>query len=862
MPPKKELPAKERGLFKRLIQEYETKKYKLGLKTADTILKKFPEAGETLCMKGLILATMNQRAEGIELARKGVRHDIGSFLAWHCLGILCRMEKNWEEAVKCYGMALRIEGGNNVNLQREMSYLHMQQRNYPALIDVRLALLKLQPHLRLSWVGLAVAHHLAGSLDEALRIISGLTDTFRDTPPRSFELSEIHLYRAQILFELGRHADVVTFLQGPANKAVYDKKASKLLIARAYAAEGSSDKAAEELEQLLRWNAEDLGVIRDWLKAKGVETAPSSSDGVAKAATALRELSTKFPQSGAAKRVALVYLQGDDFRDQAETYISAALQKGVPSIFADIVALYVDDKKRIAVEEIVERRRMEWAPADDAGDQQEPSAYLWSLYFLAQHYSKAGDVERGLAYIDSAIAHSPTMPELHMMRARVLKRGGSLHSAASAMEDARLLDGQDRFLNCKAAKYLLRVDDVKGATEVVSLFTKPDAPSPTFDLIEMQAFWYMAEEADAHVRSGNLALALKRLTQIDRTFQEIYDDQLDFHSYCMRKLTLRSYIDMVRFEDQLRSHPAYFRAALSAVKLLCQLHDKPDGDSRAPGSNGHLTEEQRKDAKKAKKAELKAADDAKKAAAKSKDTKKTDEDDVPPPPPDEDPDGVQLLADTRKKPLEAAKIYLLTLQERAERRVETWLATFEVALRSNDWLVAARAVSHAHKLQSNHPQLHKQIVQLRRKVPDLTSAPEPVREAIGAVFASVLPAEVTLEAFTTAYLQSATSAAQKLGAAQALRALDRTAEAITLIQTLTHAESKTDLAAALAAREELRLLNAEASAREAFDAEARKRFPHADIFKAHDTLKSEEAERQAQRRFWEPAQQDASSYVD
>jgi predicted Zn-dependent protease len=90
--------------------QYETKKYKLGLKTADAILKKFPEAGETLCMKGLILATMEQRAEGLELARKGVRHDIGSFLAWHALGILQRMDKNWNEAVKCYSMALRIEG--------------------------------------------------------------------------------------------------------------------------------------------------------------------------------------------------------------------------------------------------------------------------------------------------------------------------------------------------------------------------------------------------------------------------------------------------------------------------------------------------------------------------------------------------------------------------------------------------------------------------------------------------------------------------------------------------------------------------------------------------------------------------------
>ena len=47
----------------------------------------------------------------------------------------------------------------------------------------------------------------------------------------------------------------------------------------------------------------------------------------------------------------------------------------------------------------------------------------------------------------------------------------------------------------------------------------------------------------------------------------MYDDQLDFHSYCMRTFTLRSYVDMIRFEDQLRSQDAYFKAALQAIRV-------------------------------------------------------------------------------------------------------------------------------------------------------------------------------------------------------------------------------------------------------------------------------------------------------
>ena len=61
MPPKKvQLGTRERSLFARLIQEYETKKYKLAVKTADAILAKAPEHGETVAIKGLVLFSMHE----------------------------------------------------------------------------------------------------------------------------------------------------------------------------------------------------------------------------------------------------------------------------------------------------------------------------------------------------------------------------------------------------------------------------------------------------------------------------------------------------------------------------------------------------------------------------------------------------------------------------------------------------------------------------------------------------------------------------------------------------------------------------------------------------------------------------------
>lgn len=59
-----------------------------------------------------------------------------------------------------------------------------------------------------------------------------------------------------------------------------------------------------------------------------------------------------------------------------------------------------------------------------------------------------------------------------MARAMVLKRAGDYQAAAESMEEARLLDGQDRFLNGKAAKYWLRAGDVRKAEELLAMFTK------------------------------------------------------------------------------------------------------------------------------------------------------------------------------------------------------------------------------------------------------------------------------------------------------------------------------------------------------------------------------------------------------
>lgn len=243
------------------------------------------------------------------------------------------------------------------------------------------------------------------------------------------------------------------------------------------------------------------------------------------------------------------FLLGDRFKELVEPYLFSGLNKGIPSLFADIKALYKDLQKQQMIEGVVEALREKLAPmvtnSADLTSAEPPTTYLWTLYFLAQHYSYLSQHARALELLEHAIAHTPTLPELLMFKARVLKRCGDLFGAARCMDEARLLDLQDRFLNTKCAQYRLRAGFIDEANEILGLFTKvgpikccnqfetiyssiyrltnyfvftcqKDASSPGADLEDMQSLLYLTEEADAQLRKGNLGLALKRYTAVQK----------------------------------------------------------------------------------------------------------------------------------------------------------------------------------------------------------------------------------------------------------------------------------------------------------------------------------------------------------
>ncbi|KAM6492442.1 NMDA receptor-regulated protein 1 domain containing protein [Amanita muscaria] len=749
VPPKRALPSKEATLFKDLLALYETRQLKKGLKTADQILKKFPEHGETVCMRGLVLTHMGKREEGLELVKKGMRLDLTSHICWHVFGLIQKGEKNYEEALKSYTQALRFDK-DNLNILRDAAQLQTQLRLFDSLVETRYALLRLRPNLRQNWIALAVAYHLNGNLTEAKKIVDHYQKFLKNLLDYDVEQSEILLYHVRILEELGDFKEALSLLDKKAKeRAIVDRTA--IMEARARILQRlENDEAKNAWHNLIERNPDCYAYYRGYLSCQ-IDHDQSA------ALQMLQPFLSQISNARAPWRLALDIAVGKDFEELVKPYLISSLEKGIPSLFADIKSLYKDESKRQTIASIGEELITQHT--EPASKSAEPTTYLWTLYLMAQHHSYLGQHEQALTTLDTALTHTPTLPELHMFKARVLKRSGDPLGAARSMNDARLLDGQDRFLNTKCGKYLLRAGMVDEAESIFGLFTKKDASSPAADLEDMQSLLFLSELADCYHRCGKLNLALKKYMAIQKVFNEYEDDQYDFHGYNLRKFTINVYLNLLRWENQLKSHPVYVRSVLKTVQISVAVHDLPslaDPASQAP----RLSDEEKRAKKKAKKAAQKTQDEAKKGMLGSQ-TSHEDRGLDAPPPKDDDPDGYKLL----KSPdiLDRAAKLLDPLLTGVQDNIDVWFAFYDVSIRRRKLLQAARALQNAQRLDSSHPDIHFRIVHFKSTISSLPQLPqEPVGSIISEIVNLIIPDTVSPETYNSQYLQRYPSSATSI----------------------------------------------------------------------------------------------------
>lgn len=683
------LPPKQADIFKGILKLYEGKQYKKAIKAADSLLKTHPEHGETLAMKGLIKNAMGEQEEAMKLVQEGLKHNMTSHVCWHVYGSIYASKQNYAEAIKCYQRALKFKK-DNLQIMKDLAQLQIQRRFLPGYAETRRKMLVLKSDVKTNWTAYAIGSHLAGNHTKALSILDSFQKN-QDQSTLSFvERSELHLYKNMIIRESGDSKralahleEIKSFLKDPISER--EIRGSLLMEA------GKHAQAAIEYRALLKINPENYNhhmALRRAMKLQP-EDGKYTGEQVDGLKQLYQKLSNKYPKCTAIKRLPLDFLSGDEFTTAVDKYLRPSLIKGVPSLFRDLRPLYADADKARIIEEtflkyLTNLRASSKFAADDE-DWQSPAALLWTLYYAGHHYDHLANPAKALEMVNEAIEHTPTTIDAYVLKARIYKHAGDPYTAFAFMNKARKLDLADRYLNTKCTRYALRAGKIADAHRIVKLFLRE--PAELSSLYDMQCCWYELCAGDSYAAQGDLKNALTKYVAVDNHFDEITEDQQDFHSYCLRKNTLVPYVDMIRFQDTLRSHRYYFQGAVKIIKHYLAFFDNPSG---APLARKvcDMNPEERKAAEETRTAAHQKATEQRIEDAKFRRPNKKQ--------------GNPL----EKDPLKECARVLAHLSATSGDKVETHLCAFEIARRENKALIMLKNIKKARAADPDSPAVH------------------------------------------------------------------------------------------------------------------------------------------------------------
>lgn len=685
---------KEDANAREAIKLYEAKQYKKALKLVDQNLKKNSSHAESLALKGCTNQQLGHKADAESYIVKALAKEPTNYLVNHLAGIYYRSVEKYPEATRWYKAAVD-HGLQNTPILRDLSLLQTQTRDYKNLVDSRQQFLESQPGYRANWTAVAVAHHLNHDYDAAvstLAKIEGIIQEHLQEQDR-YEHSECVLYKNSIIADAGNFSRALEELENDSDEirdrtSFLEYKAKYLLLL------GKLKEASVVYRELLQRNPDDVSYYTF------LETALGTPSGSIDLRLKLYDkLALFYPRADPPQFLPLTFLPAShpQFRERASKYVLSQLKRGVPATFVNVKPLYANKKKRDVILSIVTEFFEKDVPLLP------PTVFVWANYFLSQHYLYLGDTTKAMAYVDAALKHSPTLVELYMLKARVTKHLGHYKEAADIMQESRSLDLQDRFINSKTTKYLLRANEVDEAIDCISLFTKldEDAVNGLKDLHTMQANWVLVESAEAYTRLykeqleklaelpadsdevsevQDLAdmyrgLALKRFMAVEKVFKVFNNDQFDFHSYCMRRGTPRDYIDMLKWEDKLYGTPIYVRAMKGLTELYWEIYraqkeEQADEDPKA----------KKKKAKKTKPLNIKKKSELISRVESEKN--------------DADPFGAKLLSDLKEdlNLLEELESQARILATNADKYKFTWELAYDVYLEEKKYVLALQSL--------------------------------------------------------------------------------------------------------------------------------------------------------------------------
>lgn len=489
-------------------------------------------------------------------------------------GLIYRSERNYNEAIKAYKQALRIDT-QNIQILKDLALLQIQMRDLEGFAKTQHTILELKPNLKQHWIGFAIAKHLLNDHRGAVNVIDiflGTLDPSSNSPDlsRNYETSELALYKNQILAEIPDnfqealdHLEQVKDLIVDETSRLERKGYYQLML-------GYYEEAKLTFEELFH-----RGLTENYQVHSGYMCAVLNMDesvckivmskrnqchngGGSKTLASMVQLTeeqkqillhtytcilmVQYPKSVAMKRISLtLYPVGNEKWIHAiEEYMQLNIIRGVPSLGEDLSAFYLvpvqkDDSKPVLLESTSDPTEIrenechqhfcriinEYISSlsesstfhKSSSNVQPPSALLWAWYLRATLFEHVAEYKNALQFADKCLEHTPTLVDVYELKARLLQKDGSLDAAVLCIDKGRELDLQDRYINNQTVKYMLQAGQEKDALDRMALFTRHES-DPEQNIFDMQVSWYELELAACYERKKDYGRSLKKYGEL------------------------------------------------------------------------------------------------------------------------------------------------------------------------------------------------------------------------------------------------------------------------------------------------------------------------------------------------------------
>ena len=306
-------------------------------------------------------------------------------------------------------------------------------------------------------------------------------------------------------------------------------------------------------ELLLEHNANNREYLDGW-----IGSIPQGSDQLSE----LSVLSTKLRKSIILrKRIFLLSPLSEDFSKEFVSFFTFYLDKQIPTLFSLVSDLIYNEN---CVESKEKRNFLIQFVSDKYPDK------FGANLLLSNLYRKEGDFELAHKYVDLAMgicnSNDKKLAECYFVKSKVCKKQNDISNAIDWIQKTRLLNPKDRYLNSKTSKYLLQAGRIEEALEVMKLFFKEEKIENIKEYLEMQPIWFCSLISNAYLRRGEKEKALEYSCKILEYFEEMHYDQFDFHWYCIRKMTLYQYLELIDVSSELFKSKHFVQTVQTAVE--------------------------------------------------------------------------------------------------------------------------------------------------------------------------------------------------------------------------------------------------------------------------------------------------------